>query len=176
MSSKWKKRNRKAKVAAALVPAKYIAYTDGSALNNPGPGGYGAVVRCGDTKVTLSKGYYKTTNNRMEIMAVIATLEEFGPNETFDLYIDSEYVINGSTIWMRGWERNNWITFKTQTPVKNKDLWMIMSDLLKQNVVRFHKVRAHSGIPDNEEADKLAKDAARNPEVQDIEYMNLIGI
>lgn len=176
MSSKWKKRNRKAKAAVVLAPATYSAYTDGSALNNPGPGGYGAVVRCGDTKVTLSKGYYKTTNNRMEIMAVIATLEEFGPNESFDIYIDSQYVIDGATMWMRGWIRNNWITFKTQQPVKNKDLWMIMNDLLKQNKVRFIKVKAHSGIPDNEEADQLAKAAAGNPEVHDIEYMNLIGI
>lgn len=152
------------------------AYTDGSALNNPGPGGYGAVVTIDGIEIELSKGYYKTTNNRMEIMAVIAVLEEFGPDQHINIYTDSMYVINGSTQWIRGWIRNNWITFKTQEAVKNKDLWLILNELLRANKVRFIKVKAHSGIPGNERADKLAKEAAGNPEVHDVEYINLIGI
>lgn len=152
------------------------AFTDGSALNNPGPGGYGAVVRSGGIKTTLAKGYYKTTNNRMEIMAVIAVLEEFGPGQHFDITTDSQYVIKGSTQWLRGWVRGNWITFRDQKPVKNQDLWKIMNELLKVNKVNFFWVKGHSGVPDNEEADKLANDAAHNPEVHDVEYINSIGI
>lgn len=152
------------------------AFTDGSALNNPGPGGYGAVVTIDGIEIELSKGYYKTTNNRMEVMAVIAVLEEFGPDQHVEIHTDSMYVINGCTAWIRGWIRNNWITFKTQEPVKNKDLWIILNELLRANKVKFIKVKAHSGIPKNERADKLAKEAAGNPEVHDVEYINLIGI
>lgn len=148
-----------------------IVHTDGSALSNPGPGGYGAVIRMEDgEKITLSEGYYKTTNNRMEIMGVIAVLEEFGPGQHFEITTDSQYVINGSTKWIAGWIRNNWITFKDQTPVKNKDLWMIMNELLKANKVKFHWVRGHTGVADNEEADRLASAAAHNPTLHDTEY------
>lgn len=152
------------------------AYTDGSALNNPGPGGYGAVVTIEGIEIELSKGYYKTTNNRMEIMAVIAVLEEFGPDQHITVFTDSTYVINGGSFWIRNWIRNNWITSKTQEPVKNKDLWLILNELLRANKVKFVKVKAHSGIAGNERADKLAKAAAGNPEVHDVEYINLIGI
>lgn len=148
----------------------YIAYTDGSALGNPGPGGYAAVVRCGDQKVTLSKGYYLTTNNRMEIMSVIATLEEFGPGKHFEIYSDSQYTIDGATKWARNWSRTGWVSWKTQQPIKNQDLWKIMLELLAVNKVTFIKVKAHSGIPDNEEADKLAKDAAKAPEAHDEQF------
>lgn len=141
----------------------YHIHTDGSALNNPGPGGYAAVARCGDQMVTLSKGYFLTTNNRMEIMSVIAALEEFGPNQEFVIYSDSQYTISGSVDWLRGWKRNNWIAWKTGQPIKNQDLWMIMDELLKANKVKFVKVKAHSGVPDNELADQLAKAAAGNP-------------
>lgn len=166
----------KPKKAAPKKQPTIQAYTDGSALNNPGPGGYGAVVRVAGVKSTLAKGYYKTTNNRMEIMGVIAVLEEFGPGQHFEIFTDSQYTINGATVWMRGWIRNNWITHQTQTPVKNKDLWIILQELLKLNKVKFFKVKAHSGVPDNEEADQLAKAAAGSPEVQDVEYINTIGI
>lgn len=148
----------------------YKVHTDGSALENPGPGGWAAVVRCGDQKVTLSKGYYLTTNNRMEMMAVIATLEELGPGKHFEIYCDSTYTINGATLWAPGWSRTGWISKKTFQPIKNQDLWKIMLELLAVNKVDFFKVKAHAGIPDNEEADKLAKEAAKNPEVHDEEY------
>lgn len=155
------------------APVVYKAHTDGSALGNPGPGGYAAVVRCGDQKVTLSKGYFKTTNNRMEILGVIATLEEFGPNQQFEIYTDSQYTIDGSTKWMKGWLRNGWISWKSGEMIKNQDLWKIMNELLKVNKVKFIKVKAHSGIPDNEEADQLAKAAAAKPEAHDTEYSGL---
>lgn len=141
----------------------YHAYVDGSALRNPGPGGYASIVTYGDTDVELFKGYFLTTNNRMEIMAVIATLEEFGPNQEFIIYSDSQYTIDGSTKWLKGWKRNKWISWKTQVPIKNQDLWIIMEELLKVNKVQFVKVKAHSGIPGNEKADVLAKKAAGNP-------------
>ena len=154
----------------------YHIHTDGSALGNPGPGGYGIVARCGDTKVTLSKGYFKTTNNRQELMAVVVALEEFGPGIKVTIYTDSQYAINCATKWMRSWARNKWVTYQTQQPVKNKDILMVLAELMKVNKVNFVKVRAHSGVPDNEEADQLARNAAANPEVQDVEYMKQIGI
>jgi ribonuclease HI len=158
-----------AKKKAKPEPIVYEVHTDGSALGNPGPGGYAAIVRCGDQKVTLSKGYFLTTNNRMEMMAVIATMEEFGPNARINIYCDSTYVIDGSTKWVRNWYRNNWLT-RDEKMVKNKDLWMIMNELLRVNKVKFTKVRAHSGVPDNEEADQLAKKAAATPTAHDTEY------
>lgn len=154
---------------------EYTIYTDGSSLGNPGPGGYGIVAQCGETKVSLSKGYYKTTNNRMELMGVIVALEEFGPGIKVDIYTDSDYVIKSATVWMRGWIRNNWNSYKTQQPIKNKDLMVILNELLKKNKVKFHWVRGHSGVPGNEEADLLATTAAKNPEVHDVEYINTIG-
>jgi ribonuclease HI len=150
----------------------YEVHTDGSALGNPGAGGYAAVVRCGDQKVTLSKGYFLTTNNRMEMMAVIATLEEFGPSAKINIYTDSQYTIDGSTRWVKNWRRNDWLT-RGGEPVKNKDLWIILNELLRVNKVKFIKVKAHSGIPDNEEADQLAKAAAAVPTTHDTEYSGL---
>lgn len=150
----------------------YIVYGDGSALNNPGPGGYAALVRCGDLVVTLSEGYFLTTNNRMEMMAVIATLEEFGPNQKFEFFLDSAYVIDGSTKWVKNWVRNNWFT-RNGDLVKNKDLWVRMNELLKENKVKFFKVKAHSGVPDNELVDKVAKEAATNPTTHDTGYTGI---
>jgi len=145
-------------------PITYKVHTDGSALGNPGPGGYGIVARCGDEVVTLSKGYYRTTNNRMELLAVIVALEEFAkPGTVFEVTTDSMYVINSATKWLSGWARSNWIAWKTQQPIKNKDLWQRIQPLLKANKVKFFWVRGHTGVPDNELADKLAVAAANNP-------------
>jgi ribonuclease HI len=151
----------------------YKVHTDGSALGNPGPGGYALVVRCGDAEVvTLSKGYFKTTNNRMELLAIIVLLETYGaPGNFFDVYTDSMYVIDGATKWHKSWARNNWITWRTQQPVKNADLWKRVEPLLKANKVKFTHVRAHTGIPDNEMADKLAKEAAAAPTEIDEGFM-----
>jgi ribonuclease HI len=146
------------------APIVYKVHTDGSALGNPGAGGYGIVLRCGDEKVTLSKGYFKTTNNRMELLAVIVLLETYGgTGNTFEVFTDSMYVIDGATKWHKSWARNNWITWRTQQPVKNSDLWKRAEPLLKENKIKFTWVKGHSGVPDNEEADQLAKAAAGAP-------------
>lgn len=173
----WKNKHRKKHPPKPVVypdpkPGEvwYTAYTDGSSLGNPGPAGYGIVVRLGDTKVTLSKGYNLSTNNRMEMMAVIALLEEFGPNKRFNIYLDSQYTMDGGMKWIYGWNKRGWVTGDGQ-PVKNRDLWMQMYDLLKENEVRWHKVPAHTGIPDNEEADQLAKAGAGAPTEIDHGYV-----
>lgn len=141
---------------------RYVAYTDGSAIKNPGPGGYGAIIRGPEgEEVKLSKGYKYTTNNRMEIMGVIAVLEHFGPNKTFEIHTDSSYVLNGCKSWVKYWARNNWVTFGG-TPVKNADLWKRVQELLAVNKVKLFKVKAHSGVYLNEVADELAKEAAYN--------------
>lgn len=153
---------KKAKQQRSPPPPKdsYIIYTDGSALENPGPGGYGVVAIYDNIVVDMSKGYTLTTNNRMEIMAVIVALEEFGPGKHFTICTDSQYVINGCTEWLRGWIRNEWISAMSGTPVKNADLWKVLDELLKLNKVNFFKVAAHIGDPLNERADQLAKGAA----------------
>lgn len=149
---------------------RYIVHSDGSSLGNPGPSGYGAVVRLGDKKMTLSKGFFRSTNNRMEIMSVIATLEEFGPNKRFDFYVDSAYTLDGATKWVHGWRRNNWLT-RDGRPVKNKDLWIQLYELMRENSVRIFKVKGHSGVPDNEEADQLANAGSANPTETDAGFI-----
>ena len=170
MAKPWKHFKKAPKVPVLQDP--HIVYTDGSSLGNPGPGGYGAIAIHGTTVVKMSKGYKHTTNNRMEIMAVIAALEEFGPNQQFIIATDSQYVINGSTIWMKGWVRNDWIGTMSGEPIKNGDLWKIMNELLKVNKVVFFKVKGHSGDPLNDAADALAVAAAKNnPETIDEGYI-----
>lgn len=154
---------------------RYTIYTDGACKGNPGPGGYGIYAQFGDTVTELSKGYKYTTNNRMEVMAVIAALEEFGPGIKVDIYTDSDYVIKSATKWIKGWARNNWITYSNGQPVKNRDLHIVLNELLKLNKVKFHWVRGHSGVLGNERADKLASDACANPEFLDLEYLKMIG-
>ena len=150
----------------------YIVYTDGSALGNPGPGGYGAIIRHGKKEIVLSKGYKLTTNNRCEILAVIATLEELGPGKRVHILSDSQYTIDGATKWIHGWRRNNWMT-RDGGQVKNKDLWIRLQSLLRENSVKFFKVKAHVGIEGNEKADMVAKAAAANPTDIDVVYESL---
>lgn len=170
-SFRFKKKPDNRKVKEALKQNPYIVYTDGACSGNPGPGGYGIVAIYDDIVVKLSKGYELTTNNRMEIMGVLATLEEFGPGKHFIICTDSQYVINGCTDWLRNWVRNDWVTFQTQLPVKNADLWKIMDELLKLNKVTFYKVAGHAGDPFNEMADELAVAASKGELIPDDGYI-----
>lgn len=154
-----------------------VAWTDGSARpSNPGPGGYGIIipVEGSEEHVTLSKGFYLTTNNRMEMMALLVLLKEFGPNKTFHVYLDSEYVRNGYMFWMRAWAKKKWINTDWKTgaikPIKNVDLWKELHALSLNNIVRFTKVRAHTGVKYNELADQACGKAAENPTETDTGY------
>lgn len=168
-AKKTKPDNRKVKEALKQNP--YIVYTDGACSGNPGPGGYGIVAIYEDIVVKSSKGYELTTNNRMEIMAVLVALEEYGPGKHFIICTDSQYVIDGCTMWIKGWIRNNWVTYQTQAPVKNADLWKVMDELLKLNKVTFHKVSGHAGDPFNEMADELAVAAGKGELIVDEGYI-----
>ena len=141
-------------------------YTDGAARGNPdGPGGYGTVLEYVDTKgqlhvKELSCGYVKTTNNRMELMAVIAGLEALNRPCTVEVYSDSQYVVNAfNQHWVEGWIKKNWKRGKNE-PVKNVDLWKRLLAVKEPHSVTFHWVKGHDGHPQNERCDKLATTAA----------------
>lgn len=148
----------------------YVIYTDGSALNNPGPGGYGIVIRLGAQSVTLHKGYKLTTNNRMEILAIIVALRTIGEGKKVHIHTDSQYTIDAATKWIHGWRKRDWLKMDG-TPVTNRDLIEQLDEQIRLNKVTFVKVKAHSGIPDNELADQLAKKGAYNPTEEDTEYL-----
>ena len=141
-------------------------YTGGAARGNPdGPGGYGTVLEYVDTKgqlhvKELSCGYVKTTNNRMELMAVIAGLEALNRPCTVEVYSDSQYVVNAfNQHWVEGWIKKNWKRGKNE-PVKNVDLWKRLLAAKEPHSVTFHWVKGHDGHPQNERCDKLATTAA----------------
>ncbi len=134
-------------------------YTDGSCLGNPGAGGYGVVLKYGKHCKTLSRGYKRTTNNRMELMAAIAGLSALKEPCQVSLYTDSQYLRQGMTEWIPKWEKNNWKNAKRE-PVKNADLWQRLMLLSQKHQVHWHWLKAHAGHPENEQCDALAKDAA----------------
>ncbi|WP_107851372.1 ribonuclease HI [Oceanimonas marisflavi] len=134
-------------------------FTDGSCLGNPGPGGYGAVLIYKQHRKELSGGYRLTTNNRMELMAAIKGLETLSHDCEVELTTDSQYVRQGITQWIKGWKRNNWRT-AAKTPVKNADLWQQLDELCQRHKVQWHWVRGHTGHPENERCDDLAREAA----------------
>ena len=141
-------------------------YTDGAARGNPdGPGGYGTVLEYVDPKGELhvkemSQGYVKTTNNRMELMAVIAGLEALNRPCTVEVYSDSQYVVNAfNQHWLDGWIKKNWKRGKNE-PVKNVDLWKRLLKAREPHDVKFHWVKGHDGHPQNERCDALATGAA----------------
>ena len=134
-------------------------YTDGSCLNNPGNGGWAAIINI-DGKVKKISGSVKdTTNNKMELMAPIKALQEIEKNQKIEIYTDSQYVRLGITDWIHKWITNSWQTSKKE-PVKNKDLWIELYELTKSFEVKWIWVKAHTGNVLNEEADLLAKQAA----------------
>ncbi len=141
---------------------RVVIYTDGACKGNPGPGGWGVFLRYGEVEKELFGGESQTTNNRMELTAVIEALRALTRPCPVDVYMDSEYVRKGITEWMSGWKARGWRTAAKQ-PVKNEDLWRVLDDLLSQtgHSIRWHWVKGHSGDPGNERADALANQGVR---------------
>ena len=131
-------------------------FTDGACSGNPGPGGWGAILRFGDTEKELSGGEDDTTNNRMELMAAIVSLETLTRPCHVDLYTDSSYVKDGITQWIKRWRQNGWRT-AAKKPVKNAELWQQLDAALERHEVEWHWVKGHAGHPENERADELAR-------------------
>lgn len=139
---------------------RVMIYTDGACFGNPGPGGYGAVLVFGDKRKELSGGRRETTNNRMELMAVIEALATLTKPCEAEVVTDSKYVCDAiEKKWLAGWQKKGWKT-ATKTPVKNQDLWRLLIPLLEAHTVKFTWVRGHSGHAENEHCDVLAKAAA----------------
>ena len=134
-------------------------FTDGACKGNPGPGGWGAVIRSGGHEKEISGGEPATTNNRMELLAAIRALEALKRPCEVALYTDSIYVRDGITKWIHGWRRNGWRT-ADRKPVKNAELWQALLDAAAPHKVDWRWVKGHAGHPENERADKLACDAA----------------
>jgi ribonuclease HI len=130
-------------------------YTDGACRGNPGPGGWAALLRLGDKERELSGGEVPTTNNRMELTAAIRALQALKRPCRVELYTDSQYVRDGITKWIHGWQRNGWRT-SDKKPVKNAELWQELLDAVAAHRVSWHWVRGHSGHPENDRVDALA--------------------
>lgn len=132
-------------------------WSDGACSGNPGPGGWGALLRFADGReVELRGGEPATTNNRMELIAPAAALESLADGYAVNLYTDSQYVKNGMTVWLAGWKRKGWLT-ADRKPVKNVDLWQRLESSCTKHRVTWHWVRGHSGHVENEQADALAR-------------------
>lgn len=133
-------------------------FTDGACSGNPGPGGWGAVLRYGDTEKELKGGEPATTNNRMEMMAAIAALETLKRPMRVEIWTDSAYLRNGITRWLPAWKARGWRT-ADKKPVKNQDLWQRLEVAMARHRVSWHWVRGHAGDVDNERVDRLAREA-----------------
>lgn len=141
--------------------AELYAYTDGACSGNPGPGGWGVLMRAisGETIVKekeLSGGAAETTNNQMELMAAISALESLSRPSEITVITDSTYVKNGVTQWIHGWKRNGWKT-ASKKPVKNVELWQRLEEAQSRHTVTWEWVKGHAGHPENERADELAR-------------------
>ena len=135
---------------------KVEIYTDGACSGNPGPGGWGAILRWNGTEKELKGGEPETTNNRMELMAAIQALEALKRGVTADLYTDSTYVQKGITEWIHAWKKRGWKT-AAKKPVKNEDLWRRLDEAIAGHDVKWHWVKGHAGHAENERADELAR-------------------
>lgn len=147
--------------------AKIVVYTDGSSRGNPGPGGYGIVLKSGKNRKELSQGFTKTTNNRMELLGVIVALESIkGEGHEITIFSDSKYVVDAiEKKWVFGWEKKG---FKDK---KNPDLWKRFLKAYPKNQVKFQWVKGHANIPENEICDKLAfKAATEGPFLEDVGF------
>ncbi len=164
--------NRKKKASnAPLKTSDTFLFTDGSALNNPGPGGYGVVIEEGKKRRELSGGFRLTTNNRMEMLACIQGLKALKNKSSVTLFSDSRYVINGITKgWAKKWKKNGWIK-SNKEPALNKDLWEELLEVLEEMDVEFVWVKGHAGQKENERCDTLAKkEAAKSGLPPDVVY------
>jgi ribonuclease HI len=130
-------------------------YTDGACKGNPGPGGWGAFLRYGAHEKDLFGGEAHTTNNRMELLAVISALKTLTRTCEVTIHTDSQYVKNGIETWIHGWKKNGWKTAAKQ-PVKNEDLWRALDEQVARHTVQWRWVKGHAGNPGNERADQLA--------------------
>ena len=133
-------------------------FTDGACSGNPGPGGWGALLRQGDRTREMSGGESQTTNNRMELMAVIEALKALKKASAVTLYTDSRYVMDGATRWLKSWQARGWKT-ADRKPVKNEDLWRALDEAMARHQIDWRWVRGHSGHVENERADQLARAA-----------------
>jgi ribonuclease HI len=139
--------------------AEVEIFTDGACKGNPGPGGWGAIIRSGQHEKEISGGEPLTTNNRMELLATIRALEALKRPCSISLTTDSVYVRDGITKWVHNWQRNGWRT-ADRKPVKNADLWQELLAVAAPHMISWHWVRGHDGHPENERADRLACAAA----------------
>ncbi len=136
-------------------------WTDGACSGNPGPGGWGAVLRFGESEKELCGGEAETTNNRMELTAAIEALNALKKSCRVELTTDSQYVKGGITGWIKNWKKNGWKT-AAKKPVKNADLWLALEEATNNHQVTWHWVKGHVGHPENERADELARKGLSN--------------
>jgi ribonuclease HI len=135
-------------------------FTDGACSGNPGPGGWGAILRYKGVEKELCGGENPTTNNRMEMMAAIMALETLSRSCPVTLYTDSQYVMKGMTEWLKGWKARGWKT-ADKKPVKNDDLWQRLDAACARHQITWQWVKGHAGHPENERADQLARDGIK---------------
>jgi ribonuclease HI len=136
-------------------------FCDGACSGNPGPGGYGAILRYGGNEKEISGAAPDTTNNRMEMTAVIEALKQLTRPCRITITTDSQYVVKGMTEWIGGWQRKGWRNSKKE-PVLNRDLWEMLLEHSQQHMVTWNWVRGHAGHPENERCDQLAREALAN--------------
>jgi ribonuclease HI len=137
--------------------SRVIIHTDGACSGNPGPGGWGAILRDGGKITEIKGGEAATTNNRMELLAAISALESLPDNTPAELHTDSQYLRDGITQWLHNWKKNGWRT-SDKKPVKNVDLWKRLEATAERHQVAWHWVRGHVGHDENERADELARE------------------
>ncbi|EPF5870676.1 ribonuclease HI [Morganella morganii] len=148
---------------------KVEIFTDGSCLGNPGPGGYGALLRYKGREKMLSEGFFLTTNNRMELLAAIMALETLKRPCDIVLTTDSQYVRQGITQWIHNWKRRGWRK-ADKSPVVNVDLWQRLDSAITRHQIDWQWVKGHAGHPENERCDELARAAAESPSQNDTGY------
>jgi ribonuclease HI len=156
-------------VNAGALPSVEI-FTDGACSGNPGPGGWGAILRSGDRERELAGGEAATTNNRMELMAAIAALEALKRPATVTLYTDSIYLKDGITRWLAQWKKRGWKT-ADKKPVKNVDLWQRLEAVAAPHRIDWHWVKGHEGHAENERADQLAREGMKPYQLKRIETL-----